>query len=66
MRNSLRKFFLGHAATHCSFCGAEVPASSGFRLLPIEVYCCEDHALEHRRWFPSVDTQPVALAISGP
>lgn len=36
----------GKLGTHCSYCGELVPEGEGFRVLAMQVYCNEGHAVE--------------------
>ena len=38
--------------TRCAFCGTPVPAGEGFRVLPMQVYCTEEHAVEDQQENP--------------
>lgn len=44
----LKELLWGKTATHCAECGARVPEGSGFRVLPMQVYCSEAHAVAHQ------------------
>jgi ribosomal protein S26 len=41
----LKELLLGKTATRCAECGAHVPEDEGFRVLPMQVYCNEEHAV---------------------
>lgn len=41
----LAKLVFGKSLNHCAECGALVPDGEGFRVLPMQVYCNEDHAV---------------------
>jgi hypothetical protein len=50
----IRKALLGHTAYQCALrsCRADVPEDSGFRVLPMQVYCSEEHAVEDQQMAP--------------
>jgi hypothetical protein len=41
---ALRRALLGGTADRCAECGAKVDPASEFRVLPMVVYCSEEHA----------------------
>lgn len=46
---NLKTLLLGRTTTTCGFCGATVPDGEGFRPLPVQVYCSEEHAVEDQQ-----------------
>lgn len=45
----LKELLLGKTATHCAECDAPVPQGEGFRVLPMQVYCNEAHAVRDQQ-----------------
>jgi len=41
----LASLLLGKTATHCAECGQRVAEGEGYRILPMQVYCSEEHAV---------------------
>lgn len=41
----LTRLLVGTLADHCTECGAKVPDGSGYRVLSMQVYCSEEHAV---------------------